>query len=61
MPLDRVHPFRDPAEDGAAYPEPVPMSSTVSPPSRSSASIIRATMYGCEIVWSASMGSGESS
>src|SRR5437899_11160620 len=44
------------------YPEPVPTSSTRSSPSASSnASLMRATMYGCEIVWRAPMGSGVSS
>src|SRR5439155_10215076 len=44
------------------YPEPVPTSSTRSSPSASSsASLMRATMYGCEIVWRAPIGSGVSS
>src|ERR1051326_3722473 len=34
----------------ASYPVPVPISSTFSLPLRSSNSIMRATMYGCEIV-----------
>ena len=43
------------------YFKPVPISSTRSPGLTFAAPIISATMYGCEIVWPASMGSGESS
>src|SRR3954471_20466058 len=41
----------------AWYPVPVPISRTFSLPVRSSSSIIRATMYGCEIVCFAPIGS----
>ena len=43
-----------------AYPEPVPISSTLSSLASSSASVMSATMYGCEIVWLSPMGNGVS-
>src|SRR3954447_21942275 len=45
----------------AAYPDPAPISSTRSLGLNSAASIINATMYGCEIVWPSPIGSGPSS
>jgi len=39
------------------YPEPVPISSTECSGPTSSSSVIRATMYGCEMVCAAPMGS----
>ena len=43
------------------YAEPVPISSTVSSPRSASISVMRATMYGCEMVWPRTSGSGVSS
>jgi len=53
--------FATRAITAAAYPEPAPTSSTRSVGSSSAASIICATMKGCEIVWPRPMGKGESS
>ena len=44
----------------AAYPDPVPISSTLLEGLSPSASTINATTYGCEIVCPSSIGSGES-
>src|ERR1051325_6008890 len=49
------------ASTAAWYPEPVPTSSTLCPGRTSSASQMRATMYGCEIVWPSPMGRAASS
>src|SRR5438105_5403662 len=49
------------ARTAAWYPEPVPTSRTRSCPRRCSSAQMRATMYGCEIVWSAPIGSAASS
>ena len=40
----------------AEYPEPVPTSSTRSPPPSASAWQIAATIQGCEIVWPSAIG-----
>ncbi len=52
---------RESSRTAAAYPEPVPTSSTASSPSSASSSHIVATMKGCEIVWSSPIGSAASS
>src|SRR5436309_913248 len=49
------------ARTAAWYPEPVPTSSTRCPGRTAVASQIRATMYGCEIVWPWPMGRAASS
>ena len=48
------------ARMAVAYPEPVPTSSTRSRPVMSSASIMAATTYGCEMVWPQPISSGRS-
>jgi hypothetical protein len=45
----------------AAYPEPAPTSNTRSPGFTAAASIMSATIYGCEIVCPSPIGSGASS
>ena len=49
------------ASTAAWYPDPAPTSSTLSPGSTSSRSVISATVYGCEIVCPWPMGRGWSS
>ena len=55
--LDAVDAVGDLGQDRPWYPDPVPISSTRSPGSRSNRSVIQATTKGCEMVCPALMGS----
>ena len=51
---------RNPGQDCGRIARSGPISRILSPPRSASASVMNATMYGCEMVWPSSIGSGKS-